>query len=464
MPVFRAEGKTLSPRTVLIPLAGFGDDAGRIARVQADSTSATRNPAGLKPQIAELADWQLYEAGAIALGAIKRLSLKPRGFAPFQRLTRTSVSGLLTVTNGPDLLGLTAENARSAELGLALALLMHASQIRDRLVIATGCLSRDAAPGIATRDVAVLPVGEMKRKIAVLEEALELQKGSAYTRRIVFFVPSVTPEGAPTTAKHAAEFQHLTDAYRQQGVEIEVCPVGTLREAAAKLQIEGTVATTADRVLVACLIAALITMGAAGLMYRWVTAPLHLAFGNIELTSGVSVASPMRAVFDIGKKTFVMRPTCFGAQRIPIYRAGESLVFRAIMRNGSLLGRGLLGYHYVVISVSEQSGLKVFPAETFRHPVSLTEHATARPLDVSWQLTAVIPVDAPGEKNKLIILARRLQPFDSAALRHDLEAALEGRPASQRINTVVAQLAGYVPGYLDYSFLSADGDVACDPS
>ena len=40
---------------------------GRIARIQADATAPSRNEAGLNPKIAELADWHLSEAGAIAV-------------------------------------------------------------------------------------------------------------------------------------------------------------------------------------------------------------------------------------------------------------------------------------------------------------------------------------------------------------------------------------------------------------
>lgn len=454
-----------SARTVLIPLAGFGSEGGRIARVHADTGTPGRNPANLKPQIAELADWQLYEAGAIALGSVKRLNLKPKAFGLSLCFDRGAVSGHLTVTNGPDLLGLSPENGQSAELGLALALLMHAAQSRDHLVIATGHLSRDTAPGaVPTEDVSVLPVGELPRKFAVLREALDAQKGSAYAQKVLFFLPASTLEGAETATTHARDLQALREAYLRKGVEIEVCPIASLRAALDKLRIEGLAPREADRWLGRAAAAALFVLIVTTLGYAWLAAPLDLAFGSIKLATGEKIESPIRSMFDIGKKAFVTKPACLGPQRVPIYQVGESLIFRAVLRNGSRVAASLAGYHYIVVGVSEHSGLKVFPPETFGRQAGLLTSAVRAAPKAVWELSAVIPIDGPTERNKIIIMARKLRPFDSGALRKELEALLADKPVSERINTAVAYLSARVPGYLDYSFLSTEGNAACEPS
>lgn len=83
--------------------------------------------------------------------------------------------------------------------------------------------------------------------------------------------------------------------------------------------------------------------------------------------------------------------------------------------------------------------------------------------DERWGVSAVLPVEGPSEKNKIVILARRSGPFEPDALRRALEDAIAGKPAAQRINAAVAYLAKRAPGYLDYSFLSSEGELPCSP-
>jgi hypothetical protein len=455
-----------SSRTVLIPLATPTYDRGSIARIQADGGRPVRDEVGLNPQIAELGDWNLYEAGAIALGAIRRLGLRPRGLGLTQRFRPGVVSGYLSATNGPDLRGLASENTRSAELGLALGLLMYAGQSRDRIVIATGCLARDTGPNSdPSDDVAVQPVGEINGKIEALIRSLDAQKGGAYARRVLFFLPIKTLSGESTPAAHAGELRGLREAFREKCIEIEVCPVASLHEALRKLGIDALETTAADRLLARGFAGVLVAAAVSLLFYRWLVTPLDLAFAVVPLTTGEEVLSPVRAVYDTRDGAFRMREACFGEQRLPVYRAGESLVFRAVLKARSPLVQALGGYHFAVVGVSEESGLKVYPPETFRafgprRPLAASE-VQARLED--FDLSAVLPIVGPREKSKLIVLVRKLSPFDTKALHDFLTSALIGRQPAERINTVVTRLAGFAPGYVDYSFQSVEDETECAP-
>jgi len=457
----------LSPRTVLIPLAAGKADGGRVARVQADATPPAPNAAGLNGRIAELSDWGLYPAGAFALGAIQRLHLRPRGLSLAQRLMPGAMSSYLKITNGPDLLGLAPENSRSAELGLALALLMHAGQSRDRLVIATGALARDASPHLAAEDVAIEPVAGMGSKIEALVGGLRTHKGSAYASCVQFFLPCRTSEGDDTITAYASEFAGLRKSFAQHGVEIEIVPVASLRQAMSKVGVSTLQPTFADRLVARSIVGAFASLCVGGLGYLWLNAPLEVTFDKIELSDGTMAPSPLRAVYDPASSSFVMQPSCIGAQKLPVYRKGESLVLRASLRySPTATVDKVLGYHYAIIGISERSGLKVYPAETIGRPSADMKNTSSTPTPPTtgpFELSVVLPVEGPTEKNKLIILARRFRAFDAAGLRSELETALDGKQPSDRINVAVSFLARYAPGYLDYSFLSAEDEVECEP-
>ena len=96
-------------------------------------------------------------------------------------------------------------------------------------------------------------------------------------------------------------------------------------------------------------------------------------------------------------------------------------------------------------------------------PSPVSSFPFARPSAGRSELGLVLPVGGPTEKNKLIILARRLRPFDARGLRAELETVLSGKGASDRINVAVTHLAGSAPGYLDYSFSSAEEEPRCEP-
>jgi hypothetical protein len=505
----------LSSRSVLIPLAGGPTQRpGRLARVLADGTVTKANDAGLNRRIADLLDWGLFEAGSIAAGAVQRLQLAPHPWALWRRLSPQSLEPSLSVTNGPDIVGLTPENSRSAELGLALAMAMYAAQSPTRQVMATGELARDAAPGptasqaaaqaaspaaatggaaqskraiirsvIRSDDVAILPVGEINRKLAGIRHSLETGKldpspaRPPTLERIALFLPVRTVSGNPTVDEHATELQLLADACALAGLTLDVHPVATLRQALKVLDIEQLPLTWADRLFTSAIgavaAAAMIATGASS----WLNARIDLAFVPTAVASGTSVMTPTRAVFRSGKALFELQPTCRGAQGLPLYRVGESLILRVAIANRSPLTERLGGYRFAAVTVSEVSGIKVHPEQSFEgvtptSAVALGANVTVQPAfdqlkpggqsKLADGRSIAFAVTKPAEPNKVIIIARRLREFDAGALERELADATAGKPANQRINAVVVYLSGRVPGYLDYSFLGVEGDATCE--
>ncbi len=450
-----------TPRTVLIPVAGMAE-SGRMARVQADGGTPEANAAGLDPQIADLNNWELYEAGAIALGAVRRLHLPVGRVAGFRRFRPQVIAGTLSVTNGPDIRGLMRAHNRSAELGLALALLMYAAQSKVRAVIATGQLARDASPqGSFQNDVAVLPVERLPAKIETIARSLDSHKGGAMPQDVLFFLPRTTSEGKETSAVFQDALEGLRTSFAKHGLRLDICPVSSLREALDRLGIDSLQMHYRDRLVLAGAggLAGLAGLALAG--YLWLTAPLELSFAKIDMADGTAIASPARAVHDARSGKFVFEKHCKGPRRLPVYRAGDWMILRARVADGGGLASLLGGYHFTIVTVSEKSGIKVFPPKTFRKAAMAPEIPEEMSGQRGGEISVALPVEGPAEKNKVIVLARRAFPFNSRKLRQGLEQALARVQPAQYVNAAVSHLAGEAPGYLDYSFLSVKGEPEC---
>jgi hypothetical protein len=458
---------SFSPRTVLVPLAGASQAGEGVARIEATAGETAQRPDGLEPAIASLINWSLYPAGAAALGAVRRLGLKRRKALLAEWILQGPPATALTVTNGQDLTGLGADNTSSAELGLALAYLMHAAQSRDRLVIATGALSRNTDPLTATRNVEILPVGGIAEKILALKRSLKTNKGAAWGQRVLFFLPVNSPDDRHTADAYVTELRELRDDFRAVGLALEVCPVATLEQAADRLGIDRLATTAAEQWLNRIALGCLGLVVAGVLVYRWINAPIPLGFAPLPLSNAENAMSPVRVRYELGADGHTMLPPCLGAQRMPVVRIGESLALRVVVTEPSRVVDALGGYRFLLVAVSENSGAKVFPPEAIRAaPPAAKQAVDTRPHvgTLQYQISAVVPVVPPAETSKLFVLAKRIVPFDADAVRVSLEAVTRPHPPHQRINAAVTFLARLAPGYLDYSFKSADGDVECKPA
>ncbi len=430
---------SFSRRSVMIPLASGAGRHGRMAHVHADGTKPT-NDAKLSPEIALLNDCKLYPAGAIALAAVRQLALKPSGLALIQRLGQPPKTAYLSVSNAPELYGLTPENSSSAQLGLALAMIMYQAQSQVQLVIATGELAtksslshaRDGHP----QDVPVQPVGLIEQKLETVRQLLDDYKGGPFSSSIPFFFPRYTGQGEETLAVHRAEFERVTAAYREQGISLKLHPVSSLQEALRVLGLRRVKPRIGDRVAIGAAAGIALAGMTAFAAERWIERPIGIEFAPIQLTTGEAAASPFpaRQFPDGGVQQLSI---CFNANGLPIYTAGNWMVLRALIPNAD--SPGLNRYHFAVVIVSE-SEIKVFP------PIAWGVTPGAPEASIR------LPVRDVEETNKLIVLARRLWPFDTEALRTHLEGALKGKPPSERINAAVNALVKEAPGYLDYSF------------
>ena len=351
---------TLAPRTVLIPMTGSTEDRGRMARVQATITATHQNPANLAPTISALSDWGLYEAGAIAQGAVSRLKLKARIGALWQRLRPSPIPVYLTVTNGPDIIGLNTENSESAELGLALAMVMVRCQSTDHAVVATGALSRDAGPQAAGDDqVAVLPVGGLSGKFKAFQRALTEQKGGAHPSRFKFLIPHKTLDGDETLQTHAADIAALETACAEQGIACEVVPCATLREACRAVGADRLHASGKDRAFSTAVMIILVAAIAGAGIASWMQSEIPMTFVNVADATGQSFVTPVRQTSDAGISGLRFIQACDDGQNLPIYRDGDQLVVR-IRAKSDWLADLTGGLRFAFVGISEQSGLKVF--------------------------------------------------------------------------------------------------------
>jgi hypothetical protein len=454
---------TFTPRHVFIPIADPRGNGGRLTMVRADDVPPAYD-AALLPQIAELAHRDLYEAGSVALGAIRRLRLHTRGPVDFQPLRAKPIPGFLSTSDGPNVISPDPANARSAELGLALALLAFGGQCSERVIIATGQLDADAAQ---VEDVFVHPVGELSRKFQAIHDAVVAGAVPvAGTARIQLFVPERTADDRETSIVHADDLANLKSAVVRKGGTLEICPVSTLNGAVKHLGIRGLAPTAGEQLLLGGSVVGLLA-ALTGLMgYFWFNSAIQLTLADIVLSDGAALASPIRAGFDPTKRAFVMREACLGAQATPVYRAGESLVMRVAVADPAKRPEFFRGYHFTLVAVSERSGIKVFPPEALGRPLAKSgdgRNVMSLPLQSKSELSVDVPIEGPSERVKLIVLARRGWPTNADSLRTALAAALKDKPENERINAATTYLSRSAPGYLDYTFRSVEDVTTCEP-
>jgi hypothetical protein len=441
---------SLGRRSVMIPLASAAGKHGRIAHVHADGGRPS-NEAKLIPEIALLNDCKLYQAGTIALAALRQVALRPSRLAVTQWLGQPPPA-YLSVSNAPDLYGMATENSKSAQLGLALALAMYQCQSTARLVIATGELQTDATLGHANggslTNVPVGPVGLIEAKLESVGRLLDDHKGGAFSAAIPFFFPKCTSKGEETLAMHGAEFDRIVAAYRERGIQLKLHPVSCLQDALHVLGLNRVPPTIRDRLTLAAAASVLVAGMAAAAVHWWLARPIALEFATYELSTGEAVQTPFPAR-PLKDGSFEEIESCFNAGGVPIYPAERGIVLHVVIKDPVSWTEILGGYHFAVVTVSELSGAKVFPPETWN----------AGPSD--REVSIGLPIDDVAETNALMVLAKRFTPFDTEALQSRLAALVAQKPPPERINTAVNALAKTAPGFVLYSFQSVKGDLPC---
>jgi hypothetical protein len=410
-------------REALIPLVGDAA-GGSVARIAADAELAAPHAAHLDRSLIELLENGLYQAGQQAKSAVRQFPLPGHTWLP-------RASEALHVVNPGDVVGLGAENANSAELGLALALLMFRAQSEQRAVIASGALDLNSG----RRDVPVLPVHHLAGKLRLIVRHFS-QPGSAPAPRN-FLIPSHDPDGVPIAERYGAEIKALGE------LGIGVHGVSTLGEAAHLAGARRRALNSAERHLRQAAYASAAVFAAVLALHYWFNAAIAMSFIPLTNADSSLVATPARSV--LRSTPAQLLPPCRVNGRMPAFPVGEHMAVR--LRTGSQHGFAAWfgGYQHALVSVSD-SGIKVLPPPT------------AAPVVPGAEVGYLLEVREPEEETLLVWLAKRGSPFDTAELEAKLRKQLQTLRPSERISAARNLLQTAAPGVLLYSFRSVSPD------
>ncbi|HEX3208046.1 MAG TPA: hypothetical protein VHQ91_01605 [Geminicoccaceae bacterium] len=397
----------------------------------------------------------LYQAGCAAASAVRKLGIRQPLTALYQRISRLAwIEGQRLQPAGAQ----GPSEGRSAELGLALVLLMCASGSRQRQIIATGALGGQAR-GTLEDDVEVLPVGSLPAKLRLVSTLAQHQglPGIGAGGEVLFFTPRKFEQDG-----RWLEVESLPEVAQLKAQRVRVVPVERLSEAAAELRALRARHLFHDRVAQA-LVAALLLVAFTG--YAW--SALHQRPVVMTFLPGGGTAlvpEPYRVCFT---KDGGFYPSPLGreglARSIP---AGETLGWRVRIGEPEDGGTGIAGwfrperYYVAQVMVSEHSQAKVMVPQ-----LAGNETVTVSPGGIwewGWQLN-----DRP-ENNGLVLLARPEAPFDPDALRAELIKQFPpaaGSDAGATLDVTAASnfIAGKAPGAAKFIIQTVERSVPCTP-
>jgi len=400
----------------------------------------------------------LYQAGCAAASAVRKLGIRQPLTALYQRISRLAwIEGQRLQpagARGPS-------EGQSAELGLALVLLMCASGSRHRQIIATGALGGQPH-GVLEDDVEVLPVGSLREKLRLVGTLAQHGglPGVGSGPEMLFFTPRrFEQDGLWSEVETLPEVGQL----KEQGVR--VVPVERLSQAAAELKALRARHLFHDH-LAQATVAALLVLALAG--YGWSELrqqPIAMTF----LPGGGAALDPepYQACFSQDGGFYPIPLGREGlARSIPI---GETLGWRVQVGEPQSAQRGLAGwlaperYYIAQVMVSERSRAKVIVPQ-----LAGTEVVTVPPGGIwewAWQL------NEQTENNGLVLLAQAEKPFDPDALRAELVeqfpsaagSGANGNGAEMDVTAAINFLAGKAPGAATFVIQTVERSMRCNP-
>lgn len=408
-------------REVLIPMV-VGNTAGALARVSADGELADPHAAQLDRGLADLLECGLYKAGQQSKAASRLVRLGGRGLL-------RNASEALHVDNPGDIVGLGAENSSSAELGLAVALLMYRSQTQLRSVLATGAL--DLSHG--DRSVPVLPIHHLGQKLRTVVRHFE-QPGAAQAPGILL-VPERDPDGVAVTERYQREISEL------QELHVEVRGVGSLSDAAGLVGAHRPAITRLEQYIRHGLVAAAACLAMATILHAWFVSPIALSFATVANPDGSISATPTR-LGPAGSGIGILPPCHVANSDTPAFVIGEQLAMS--LQTGKARGLSALfgGYQLVLVSVSSTSGEKSLlpPGRGAVAPGSEMPFRTG--------------VREPEEDTLLVWLAKRGGAFDRTELDKEIHGVIDPLKPAEKISAARNYLSHLAPGFLSYTFRS----------
>ncbi len=397
----------------------------------------------------------LYQAGCAAASAVRKLGIEPPFGALYQQVARLAwIEGQRLQSASPS----GPSEGRSAELGLALVLLMGASGSPDRQAIATGALGGQPS-GHPTDDVEILPVGSLPGKLDLVLTLASHDNLPRFNRdrQLLFFTPRTYEEDG-----EQRDVASLPVVEQLSKFGVKVVPVARLGEAATILKARRARHLAADRLLQAGVAAMALFLVAATAWYAWPRPKVTITFlpaGGMALA-----AEPYQACFTADG----------GFYPVPLDRDGIDRTIPA----GSTLGWNLrvedagngahpLGqwsqpenFHLAQVMLASASPAKVMtPSMPDGRPVEL---APGSAWEWGWKL------NGEPEDNMLVLLAQPDKPFDAADLR---DALVERFPEAHRADgeqtldlTAAANfLSSLAPGAVRFNLKTVEGEDRCDP-
>ena len=397
----------------------------------------------------------LYQAGCAASSAVRKLGIRQPLTALYQRISR------LAWIEGQRLQPATAQGpseGRSAEFGLALALLMCASGSRQRQVIATGALGGQPR-GVIEDDVEVVPVGSLPEK---LELVLTMARhgalpGLSAGHDLLFFTPrQYEADGLWADVGTRPEVARLAE------LGVRVIPVSRLSEAAAELKALRARHLAHDHVAQAALVILLAI--AAGSAVAWALEERDVPMAFLPGGGAAVQAAPFQACFTAGGYYPIPLEQNGLAHSIPI---GETLGWRVRVGLPPEERTGLAawfipdGYYVAQVMVSERSRAQVMVPE-----LSGTGQIKVPPGEIwewGWQLNERI------ESNGLVLLAQAEAPFDANALRAALIEKFPPAAEDQAdgpgldVTAAVNFVAGHAAGSATFMIQTVERSPRCNP-
>ena len=410
-------------REVLIPVVGA--TGGALVRVIARHEAPPAHPAGLDPVISELIEHGLYQAGQVAWAALRRCGQRRGGWL-------ASSGAYISVANPGDFGGLSPANARSAELGLALALALQRAGSPLREVLATGMLD----PGSHDPSVPVRPIAHLQGKLDVI--AAEFRQAGAAPAPSLLLLPRTDPDGTPVETRYAERLDELA----KMGIRTRV--VDTLAEAlvlvAARRMARHPAETAVKTVAALVLLIGLAVAGA----WQFLTLPIDASFTPVARLDGTTLITPLRARMGAQGNPEVL-PACAAGPATRL-ATGEMLAIRFV--TAPQAPTRWLGIQAAVVAVGSISGVKVLP-------LPLGVLAGFVPGETQGFVAEVID---PAQENLLAILLQPGRAFDLTSLESHLRARIDPLDPAVRLSAASNLLRTMAPGVLFHRFTST-GDV-----